>query len=57
MAISECPACTFHVQLEEGLEVGQVITCPDCGALIKLVRDFPPMFALAGERQDNEGQE
>ena len=54
MAVSECPACTFHVQLEEGLEVGQVITCPDCGALIKLVGDFPPVFALVGEGSDGK---
>ena len=54
MAISECPSCTFHLQLEEGLEVGQVITCPDCGALIKLVQDSPPVFALAREGQDDD---
>jgi len=48
MAVSECPECTFHIQLEEGIEVGQVISCPDCGAKIKLVKNFPPVFALAG---------
>ena len=49
MAVSECPECTFHIQLEEGIEVGQVIACPDCGAKIKLVKEFPPVFALIGE--------
>ena len=48
MAVSECPECTFHIQLEEGIEVGQVMNCPDCGARIKLVGDSPPVFALAG---------
>jgi lysine biosynthesis protein LysW len=48
MAVSECPECTFHIQLEEGMEVGQVISCPDCGAKIKLVNAFPPVFARAG---------
>ena len=51
MAVSECPECTFHIQLEEGIEVGQVMNCPDCGALIKLVKDFPPVFALVGEKE------
>jgi predicted RNA-binding Zn-ribbon protein involved in translation (DUF1610 family) len=49
MAISECPACTFHIALEPGLAVGDVMLCPDCGARIKLIRDFPPVFENAGE--------
>jgi lysine biosynthesis protein LysW len=52
MAISECPSCTFHLQLEEGVEIGQVISCPDCGALIKLIGEFPPVFELVGEGKD-----
>jgi len=53
MAISECPECTFHLQLEEGVEVGQVINCPDCGARIKLVKDFPPVFELVGGKKED----
>ncbi len=49
MAISECPECTFHIALEPGLEVGDVMECPDCGKRIKLVSDFPPMFERAGD--------
>ena len=49
MAISECPACTFHIALEPGLSVGDAIDCPDCGARLKLVKDFPPVFAIVGE--------
>ncbi len=51
MAVSECPECTFHIQLEEGLEVGHVMKCPDCGALIKLVQEMPPVFKLAGKEE------
>jgi len=49
MAVSECPSCTFHIQLEEGMAAGQVMNCPDCGALLKLVQETPPVFALAGK--------
>ena len=49
MAVSECPVCTFHIQLEEGIEAGHVMKCQDCGALIKLVQDAPPVFEPAGE--------
>lgn len=49
MAISECPACTFHIALEPGLQVGEIMVCPDCGARLKLVKDFPPVFETTGE--------
>jgi lysine biosynthesis protein LysW len=49
MAISECPECTFHIALPPSLEVGQVIKCPDCGARLKLVSLYPPLFERAGE--------
>lgn len=49
MAISECPECTFHIILPPGLQEGEVMVCPDCGAEIKLVQAFPPIFELVKE--------
>ena len=49
MAISECPACTFHVPLPPTLQEGEVMQCPDCGAEIKLVQVYPPIFQLVRE--------
>ena len=49
MAISECPACTFHVPLSSNMQEGEVMACPDCGAEIKLVQLFPPLFELVKE--------
>ncbi len=51
MAISECPACTFHIALEPGLEEGDVMKCPDCGALLKLAKNYPPIFELASKEE------
>jgi lysine biosynthesis protein LysW len=51
MAISECPSCTFHIALEAGLEVGDAIKCPDCGARLKLTRIFPPVFEIADKEE------
>ena len=49
MAVSECPSCTFHIALPPDAEEGMVMECPDCGALIKLVKIMPPVFELVGE--------
>lgn len=49
MAISECPECTFHIQLEDGAELGQIILCPDCGEKLKLVSVNPPIFEAVKE--------
>ena len=49
MAISECPQCTCHIPLETGADVGDVISCPDCGAALKLVSQSPPLFKAVGE--------
>ncbi|MCX8196982.1 MAG: hypothetical protein N3G80_01560 [Candidatus Micrarchaeota archaeon] len=43
MAVSECPACTYHIPVGN-LQEGDTIKCPDCGVLLKLVRAFPPIF-------------
>ncbi len=44
MAISECPACTFHIPLSSSMGEGDVMECPDCGARLKLVSLSPPIF-------------
>ena len=49
MAISECPVCTFHIPVESGMQEGDQMECPDCGALLKLVSLSPPLFERAGE--------
>ena len=49
MAISECPECTFHITLPPSLQEGGVMQCPDCGAGIRLVQIYPPVFELVKE--------
>jgi len=44
MAISECPVCTFHIPLPDGMSEGEEMICPDCGAGLKLVKRNPPIF-------------
>lgn len=44
MAISECPACTFHIPVAAGMSEGDAIECPDCGAKLRLASLSPPIF-------------
>jgi len=46
MAISECPSCTYHIQVESNLQEGDAVSCPDCGAKLRMVKNFPPVFEL-----------
>ncbi|MGQ4875662.1 MAG: lysine biosynthesis protein LysW [Promethearchaeia archaeon] len=38
MAKIECPACYFEFEAEEGLIEGEVISCPDCGVDLEIVK-------------------
>ena len=41
MPESECPDCAGHISPRPGLEVGEIITCPDCGAKLE-VKNLAP---------------
>ncbi|GEM_PF-1066060 len=49
LAISECPECTFHIKLPPDMQEGDVMQCPDCSAMIRLVKIYPPLFELVEE--------
>lgn len=37
MAKIECPACYFEFTPEEGVVVGEIVTCPDCGVDLEIL--------------------
>ncbi len=49
MAIAECPACTFHIADTGSMQAGDLVVCPDCGSRLRLAKNYPPVFELAGE--------
>lgn len=51
MAISECPQCTFHIAVQSNMAEGDVIACPDCGVMLKLIGSLPPVFELAEKEE------
>jgi uncharacterized paraquat-inducible protein A len=49
MAVSECPECTFHIALPSSLMEGETLDCPDCGAHLRLLQVYPPIFEKTEE--------
>lgn len=33
----ECPGCFFEFEVEDDAMVGEIISCPDCGAELEIV--------------------
>ena len=38
MAKCECPSCFFEFDLDDGTIEGEVISCPDCGVDLEVVK-------------------
>jgi alpha-aminoadipate carrier protein LysW len=41
MANAECPECASQIALAPSTEVGEILTCPDCGTRLE-VRSIEP---------------
>ncbi len=48
-----CPECEAELD-EEFEEIGEVITCPECGVELEVVSIDPVEFDLAPEEEDEE---
>ncbi|MHA1293851.1 MAG: lysine biosynthesis protein LysW [Promethearchaeota archaeon] len=38
MAKIECPSCYFEFDAEEGIIEGEVLSCPDCGVDLEVIK-------------------
>jgi alpha-aminoadipate carrier protein LysW len=43
-----CPECNGDVPLPDGIEPGEMVHCPDCGAELELRSLTPVVLARAG---------
>ena len=51
-----CPECDAEFQLEAGVEVGEIIVCPDCGVDLEVVSLKPPKVELAPMEEEDWGE-
>ena len=51
-----CPECEAEITLPVGSVEGEILTCPDCAAVLEVVSIDPPELALAPEVEDDWGE-
>lgn len=53
--MAECPVCGCSIEYPE-LEIGELVTCPDCGTELEVVSVDPLGFAEAPEEEEDWGE-
>ena len=52
---ANCPECDSEIDVDEmDVEVGDELSCSDCGALIRVANDSPIELELADDDEDDE---
>ncbi|MGC8839066.1 MAG: lysine biosynthesis protein LysW [Anaerolineae bacterium] len=54
--MAECPECAATIDLDDQVEVGEIVVCPDCGVELEVVSLNPVQFALAPEVEEDWGE-
>lgn len=52
----ECPECGANIEMENNVEVGEIISCADCGAELEVTVIDPVTLKLAPEADEDWGQ-
>jgi alpha-aminoadipate carrier protein LysW len=56
MADAECPECAGIIALAANVEVGEIVSCPDCGCKLEVTVVNPPAVQKAPEVQEDWGE-
>ena len=56
MTTANCPECDGEVTLSDDAVVGEIVTCPDCGADLEVMGLKPPVLKLAPEEEEDWGE-
>ena len=56
MTTVSCPECVAEIALEEDVEQGEIIVCPDCGVDLEITSLEPPVVELAPMEQEDWGE-
>ena len=51
-----CPECEAELEMEEGVEEGEIIVCPDCGVELEVIGLDPAEVDLAPEVEEDWGE-
>ncbi len=56
MANAECPECAGAIALTDKTEVGEILSCPDCGSRLEVRSTTPPALAPAPKVEEDWGE-
>ena len=51
-----CPDCDAQIVVDDGVERGEVVTCPECNAELEVVGLASPRFVLAPPEEVDWGE-
>jgi len=51
-----CPECEADVHVDEDVDKGEIVSCPDCGAELEVVGLDPIELDLAPEEEEDWGE-
>ena len=54
--MAECPVCGGDVELQDDTVVGELLTCPDCGSELEVLKVAPPALGEAPETEEDWGE-
>jgi alpha-aminoadipate carrier protein LysW len=54
--MATCPECDAEVELDTGVEEGEIVVCGDCGAELEVVGVNPTKLDLAPEVEEDWGE-
>ena len=53
---ANCPVCDANIELEENVELNELISCPDCGSELEVVKLDPPELEEAPQEEEDWGE-
>jgi len=53
---AKCPECAAAITMGNDVEVGEILTCPDCGAELEVTSVNPLTLELAPEVEEDWGE-
>ena len=56
MKTVECSECAAELELEDGVEEGEIVVCPDCGVELEVISVDPLAVELAPEVEEDWGE-
>lgn len=51
-----CPECLAEIDLNGGVEVGEILVCPDCGVDLEIISLQPVSVELAPMEEEDWGE-